>query len=241
MKNTTPENERNLLSSLEWLADACHKTVYKTDADFCMESAEYSPAPPVLPINGEYAPPPPPIPCKPAPPIPADLPDTHNQDGITYQLEGKVYKITGADKSITVANIPAALFGVPVTSISHFAFTRCTSLTSVTIPDSVTSIGEYAFKDCTSLTSITIPDSVTYIGEAAFLNCSSLTSVTIGNGVKSISYSAFLGCSSLTSVHFAVTRGWRGGGRRVFPWTLKSPARAAEQLRTHWGKPYTRK
>ncbi|MFR6424693.1 MAG: leucine-rich repeat domain-containing protein [Oscillospiraceae bacterium] len=55
----------------------------------------------------------------------------------------------------------------------------CTSLTSVTIPDSVTSIGEYAFSGCTSLTSVTIPDSVTSIGECAFYECTSLTSVTI--------------------------------------------------------------
>ena len=46
--------------------------------------------------------------------------------------------------------------------------TDCTSLTSVTIPNSVTSIGRCAFYGCTSLTSITIPDSVTSIGDEAF-------------------------------------------------------------------------
>jgi hypothetical protein len=40
-------------------------------------------------------------------------------------------------------------------------FRNCTSLTSVTIPDSVTTIGYYAFDNCTSLTNITIPNSVT--------------------------------------------------------------------------------
>jgi hypothetical protein len=45
----------------------------------------------------------------------------------------------------------------------------------VTIPDSVTSIGSYAFSGCTSLTSIIIPDSVTSIGNYAFSNCTSLT------------------------------------------------------------------
>ena len=40
----------------------------------------------------------------------------------------------------------------------------CSSLTSVTIPNSVTSIGDYAFWYCTSLTSVTIPNSVTSIG-----------------------------------------------------------------------------
>ena len=65
-----------------------------------------------------------------------------------------------------------------VTSIGDYAFSYCTSLTSITIPDSVTSIGEGAFLFCTGLTSITIPDSVTSIGYAAFGNCTGLTSVT---------------------------------------------------------------
>ena len=91
-------------------------------------------------------------------------------------------------------------FDGDVTTIGYVAFYECSSLTSVTIPDSVATIGRYAFYGCSSLTSITIPDSVATIGEVAFDGCSSLTSVTIGDSVTTIGSSAFSYCSSLTSV-----------------------------------------
>ena len=97
--------------------------------------------------------------------------------------------------SLTNITIPDS-----VTSIGQHAFFSCSSLTSITIPDSVTSIWNSAFSGCSSLTSITIPDSVTSIGDYVFYNCSSLTSITIPDSVTSISESAFDGCSSLTSI-----------------------------------------
>ena len=66
----------------------------------------------------------------------------------------------------------------------------------------MTDIGYSAFENCTSLTSVTIPDSVTSIGNWTFDGCTSLTSVTIGDGVTSIAYGAFRDCTSLTSVTF---------------------------------------
>jgi serine/threonine protein kinase len=86
------------------------------------------------------------------------------------------------------------------TSIGESAFYKCNALQSVTIPDSVTSIGESAFDSCSSLQSVTIPDSVTSIGDSAFDSCSSLRSVTIPDSVTSIGNNAFDCCLSLQSV-----------------------------------------
>ena len=97
--------------------------------------------------------------------------------------------------------IPAYYNGLPVTEIGYQAFYG-TSLTGITIPNSVTSIGDWAFSGCTSLTSITIPAGVTSIGEQAFRDCISLTTVTFASGsrLQTIGDWMFSGCTSLTSI-----------------------------------------
>ncbi|WP_317574967.1 leucine-rich repeat domain-containing protein [Segatella copri] len=84
--------------------------------------------------------------------------------------------------------------------IGDYAFSGCSSLTSLTLPSSVTSIGGHAFEKCSGLTSLTLPSSVTSIGEFAFRYCSGLTSLTIPSGVTTIDYYAFADCRGLTSL-----------------------------------------
>ena len=91
-------------------------------------------------------------------------------------------------------------FNSTVTSIGFSAFSKCSSLTSITIPNSVTSIGDYAFEYCSSLTLITIPNSIISIGEYAFDYCSNLTEIAVPNSVTSIGRYAFSDCSSLTNI-----------------------------------------
>ncbi len=128
------------------------------------------------------------------------------QDGLQYLISNGEAVVTGHDTNITNVVIPSTIIAngtiYNVTNIGNYAFYSCSSLTSITIPNSVTSIGEYAFKGCSSLTSVTFEEgsNLISIGSNAFDGCSSLTSITIPNGVTSIESSVFSGCSSLVSI-----------------------------------------
>jgi hypothetical protein len=116
--------------------------------------------------------------------------------------ENNTLKVTSIGKdafhdrsSMTSVTIPNS-----VTSIGSKAFSGCSKLTSITIPNSVTTIGTSAFEGCSGLTSVTIPNGVTTIGDFAFKDCSGLTSITIPESMTKISRETFSGCSGLTSV-----------------------------------------
>ena len=119
---------------------------------------------------------------------------TLNSDEASYSVTGYA-DITTNDNVV----IPSIYNDKPVTSIGNEAFSQCTELTSVTIPDSITSIDDSAFHYCSGLTSVTIPNNVTHIGNSAFAS-SGLTSITIPGSVTSVGSGIFDFCSGLTSV-----------------------------------------
>ena len=126
-------------------------------------------------------------------------------DDLTWTTTDGEVTITGCVSSATgELIIPDTIGGNPVISIGYQAFRECTSLTNITIPDSVTSIGVNAFFNCTSLTGITISDSVTSIGTSAFGGCESLTGIAIPDSISSIGDHPFMRCSSLTSIEVGV-------------------------------------
>ena len=149
-------------------------------------------------------------------------------NGTALSVEARDNSITGVDGKI---EIPSEYMGMPVTTIGEYAFFDstffdCSSLSEITIPQSVTTIregafyncsnlqsldlractklttiGNYAFTDCSSLTKITIPQSVKTIGDYAFSSCRSLSEITIPESVTTIGDHAFDGCYSLVEVY----------------------------------------
>lgn len=98
---------------------------------------------------------------------------------IQYYALGNNSKLTSADLSKTA-----------VSSIGLYAFTNCSSLSSVLLPDSLYEIAGAAFSHCKALSEITLPKNLGMIGQYAFID-TGLSKITVPDSVTEIGYSAF--------------------------------------------------
>lgn len=79
--------------------------------------------------------------------------------------------------------------------IGEYDFMNCSSLRSITLPDSVTGIGEEAFRGCSSLESIKLSDNLKWIGWGAFRECYELHQIVFPASLETIESNAFSGVS----------------------------------------------
>jgi hypothetical protein len=103
-----------------------------------------------------------------------------------------------------------------LTYVGQSAFKNCSSLTSITIPDTVKMLGAvvstlsktptvaittsaYTFAGCTSLTSVHLPTAITIIPQYSFNGCTSLSTINVPASVTSIGMYAFQSCTELSS------------------------------------------
>ena len=108
-----------------------------------------------------------------------------------------IAKYNGSDKIIT---IPSKIDGYTVVAISDGAFLNCTSLTSITVPNSVRTMGSYAFSGCSSLKNITLSNNIPFFIEGTFSGCSSLSNIILPDSITDLGSRDFWGCKSLISM-----------------------------------------
>ncbi len=134
--------------------------------------------------------------------LPRNLVITDYTNDFTYTLSNDKATIVEYTGNATELVIPSETdSGYPVTAIGINAYKDLTTVTSITIPNTVTSIGDYAFYGCLNLRSLTLGNSVTSIGAYAFYDCRLVTSITIPETVITIGEQAFDRCMSLSSIH----------------------------------------
>lgn len=115
----------------------------------------------------------------------------------TAEIEGVYYSFEGTEATVTYYeygsgnnNAYSGSVVIPetviynettysVTSIGFAAFSYCSGITSLTIPNSVTSIEALAFWKCSNLKSLTISSSLTFIGNSAFDGCHPIITITV--------------------------------------------------------------
>lgn len=122
----------------------------------------------------------------------------YSQEGTFSVCEDMLYGYNGEGGDVVIPN--------GIRQISSGVFYNCTSLKSVTFPDSLTYIAVHAFEGCSGLTSVSLPNAVATIDNKAFAQCSELVTITIPDSVTRIGANAFEGCESLMDIYYTGTK-----------------------------------
>ena len=103
-------------------------------------------------------------------------------------------------------SIKHVFIGDNVTSVVYNAFTGCSQMRKLRLPEGLTSIGDSAFSNCTQLESVEVPNSVMTLSNNAFSGCTSLTSITVpGRFQYTVNMNPWQGCTAITTIRLTGT------------------------------------
>ena len=93
-----------------------------------------------------------------------------SDNGVLYSKDKSILMSYPQNMSNTTYSIPKG-----VLLIDDFAFSGCSYLERIELPETITEIGQYAFSGCDNIESIDIPKNVNKIGGRAFFGCNNLS------------------------------------------------------------------
>jgi len=102
------------------------------------------------------------------------------------------------NKKITKCDLTGVTDWGRTPTLPELAFSNCTALQEVTLPDDMKVIGTGAFFGCAALTTVNLSQ-VTWINLNAFWGCTSLETLALDN-VTAIGQEAFYGCTGLETL-----------------------------------------
>mgnify|MGYP002625657428 CR=1 FL=1 len=132
------------------------------------------------------------------------------QDNATFDSRDNCNAIIETATNTLLVGCKNSFIPNTINMIGDFAFTHCTELTTINIPNSVVSIGtdtenngfsdKGAFNGCTGITSLAIPNSVVTIGRNAFYDCQNISYLKLSESLREICEGTFTHCARLEEV-----------------------------------------
>lgn len=113
------------------------------------------------------------------------------------QIATSYYGAFSGCTGLKTVSLPNSLKGIGI-----YAFEGCTTLQNVDLPNGLEGLGHHAFSGCSKIESITLPNSVTDIGGSVFSDCSNLSSVQLPNNMEELSDGLFSNCDSINNISF---------------------------------------
>lgn len=104
------------------------------------------------------------------------------------------------ESNIDTVSFPDSLEGIGIGT-----FSKCKSITSITMPASLKRVEKFAFLGCSQLSNINLGESLEFIGESAFAECRSIEEFNIPDSVKTIDGKAFMNCAKLRKINFPLS------------------------------------
>ncbi len=131
----------------------------------------------------------------------------------TFVVDGKTYRVIGVDEMAFANNTTLTKLTLPesITTLGQGAFANCSAMTSINIPAAIQEIPSACFAQCKKMAAFTLPEQVKTIGSLAFANCAKASKIELNEGITTIGERAFLGCSSIKEITLPSTISKMGG------------------------------